>query len=84
MAVSEGVSIPAKGCFLIYASGKDFHNARELHTNFKLSTAGEPVVLSNPQGEIVDYIPPVEIPRIYRMDAIRMAVNNFSSLLPHT
>lgn len=59
----EGVSIPAKGYFLIYASGKDFHNARELHTNFKLSTAGEPVVLSNPQGEIVDYIPPVEIPR---------------------
>ena len=34
----------------------------ELHTNFSISAAGEVLVLASPQGEIVDEIPPVEIP----------------------
>lgn len=34
-----------------------------LHTNFRLSSDGEPIVLSNQAGEIVDTIAPVALPR---------------------
>ncbi|MFP4621854.1 MAG: CotH kinase family protein [Bacteroidales bacterium] len=35
---------------------------RALHTNFAISSDGEPVILSKPDGEIAQYIEPVEIP----------------------
>jgi hypothetical protein len=34
----------------------------ELHTNFAISSRGEPLILSKPDGEVVQYIDPVEIP----------------------
>lgn len=56
--------IQAKGYLVIHASGKDFKSTRgDLHTNFKLSASGEPVILSNPEKEMVDYFNPIEIPR---------------------
>lgn len=49
----SGVSIPAGGYLLIYASGQDLRNpAEELHTNFSLSQDGEFLALVNPQGEM--------------------------------
>lgn len=52
------LSIPAQGFLLIYASAQDglFLSA---HTNFKLSSDGEALILSDPNGEILDqlYIP---------------------------
>lgn len=46
---------------LIFASGKDRYGPGYLHTNFSISKAGEPVLLSNANGQIIDYIPPVFI-----------------------
>ena len=46
---------------LIFASGKDRTEGEYLHTNFKISKNGEPILLSNPKGEIIDYIAPVKM-----------------------
>lgn len=47
------------GAFLlIWASGKD----RNLHTNFKLKSTGEVVLLSNPEGEKIDKTSFLDIP----------------------
>jgi hypothetical protein len=58
---------PAKtfypGQFLIvYASGKNRTNPTlNLHTNFSISAAGEPILLSQPDGQRVDSIGPVAL-----------------------
>lgn len=39
-----------------------FTQSSELHSNFSISSAGEVLILVNKQGEIVDEMPPVEIP----------------------
>src|SRR5690554_1630316 len=46
---------------LIWASGKDGVISDELHTNFKLDVHGEPVILTNPGGQTVDYLPAVQL-----------------------
>ena len=46
-----GVTIDTDGYLLIFASGKDRNSSgSELHTNFKLSVAGEYLALFNPEG----------------------------------
>ncbi len=47
---------------LVYASGKNRFGS-ELHTNFRISSAGEPLMLSDPDGQLLDYIPAVELER---------------------
>lgn len=46
---------------LIFASGKDRLDIDELHTNFKISSSGESLFLSNNLGQIIDHIEPVEL-----------------------
>jgi hypothetical protein len=41
---------------LVWASGKDRQSS--LHTNFRISSSGEPIILSNADGNIIDRIPP--------------------------
>ena len=56
------VKIPAGGYLLVYCSGYDRRNsASNLHTNFKLSSAGESVYLSNADGQTVSA---VELPAL--------------------
>ncbi|MFK7770641.1 MAG: CotH kinase family protein [Saprospiraceae bacterium] len=55
------VIIPAHSFLVIFASNKDILNANELHTNFKISSSGEPLFLSNNVGQIIDQIDPVEL-----------------------
>ncbi|HHT35917.1 MAG: CotH kinase family protein [Candidatus Wallacebacter cryptica] len=50
--------IPAGGYILVYASGLDQTSFGEIHTNFKLGSEGEPLLLSDPEGRLQDYIPP--------------------------
>jgi len=50
------VIIPANNFVLVFASGKNRLDLNELHTNFKISTSGEPLILANPAGVIVDQI----------------------------
>lgn len=51
------VSIPAGGYLLVWASGKDRSNpAGELHTNFSISSDGEPLLITRPNGSTADFI----------------------------
>jgi len=47
------VNIPAKGYLLVFASEED-NIGNELHANFKLSTDGENILLTDPSGLLVD------------------------------
>ena len=49
------VTIKANGYLIVYASGKNIVDD-ELHTNFKLNSKGESVILSNNNGEIISKI----------------------------
>ena len=50
-----GVSIPAGGYLVVFASGKDLRVAgQELHTNFTLDPAGEDLLLVGPAGTQAD------------------------------
>lgn len=46
---------------LVWASGKD-RTENELHTNFRISSAGEELILVDPQGNWADHIPPLWLP----------------------
>ena len=51
---------------LIWASGKDRRTpGQPLHTNFSIASEGEPLRLSNIQGERVDSLPPQPVPSDY-------------------
>lgn len=52
-------NILSQSSLLVFASGKDTVNGAELHTNFKISSLGEALYLSNPLGDIIDSIRPV-------------------------
>lgn len=50
--------------FLIWASGKNRAvPGRELHTNFSIAGDGEEIILTRPDGELVDELQPTPIPR---------------------
>ena len=70
--LSDDVSDPFKWVFplvffspgeylLIFASGKDWVGCF-LHTNFKIKSGGEPLILTNPSGETIDQIETGYIP----------------------
>jgi len=44
---------------VVFASGKDRIFGPNLHTNFSISIDGEPILLSSPEGDLVDYLPNV-------------------------
>lgn len=48
------INILPNSYLLIFASDKNYLDTAELHTNFKISSSGEKLFLSNPLGEIVD------------------------------
>ena len=56
------VEVPAKGFLLVFASGKDAVISGEIHTNFKLKQSGEFLYLSDPVGDLITLINPVEVP----------------------
>ncbi|MFN2423691.1 MAG: CotH kinase family protein, partial [Cryomorphaceae bacterium] len=50
--------IEPNGFLLVWVSGKDKVGAGgEIHTNFRLSSEGEPVILSNSEGVVADFVP---------------------------
>jgi hypothetical protein len=50
------VSIGPKGYLVLFASGKDRSDAGELHTSFKISSEGEPLILTNHGGAVIDLV----------------------------
>ena len=60
------VSIPSEGFLIVFLSGKDrSYSGSELHSNFKLKSTGEYLILSNNQGVIVDHFLPVDLDTDY-------------------
>ncbi len=55
------VELAPDSFLLIFASGKDRTTGPELHTNFRISIAGEPLLLSDSTGFIIDAIAPVTL-----------------------
>ena len=49
-AFPQGATIPAGGYLLVYASGGAAGAAGELHASFKLDSAGETLLLTDPEG----------------------------------
>lgn len=58
--------LPPGGYLVVFASGKDkevsYKGQLYLHTNFKLKRKGEPLLLANPQGQVIDRVDLGEIP----------------------
>jgi hypothetical protein len=55
-------SLAPKQFLVVWASGKNYRPEEgELHTNYSLSSDGEEIVLTNPQGVKADEIPPVRL-----------------------
>lgn len=59
----QGTVMKANGYLLVFASGKDFSGQGEYHTNFSINALGEPIFLLDADKELIDFLPPVEIPR---------------------
>jgi hypothetical protein len=57
------VTLQPGAFLLVWASGKDRTSGIELHTNFSIAQAGEVLILSAPDGSIVDEVAPTFIPR---------------------
>jgi len=59
------VTLAPASHLIVWASGKDRAEAgQELHTNFRISAAGEPILLALPDGEtLADHVPATAIPR---------------------
>ncbi|MCC5876456.1 MAG: CotH kinase family protein [Candidatus Sumerlaeia bacterium] len=57
------VSLEPGAFLVVFASGKDRTEGIYLHTNFAISSSGEPLLLSNPEGDLIDFVEPVELPR---------------------
>jgi len=66
-ALSDDVSIPFMWVFpdveigpgeymVVFASGKDRKDSKELHTNFKINKFNEEIFLRNPEGKIISHV----------------------------
>jgi len=59
----QGTVLKANDYLLVFASGKDSSSQGEYHTNFSINALGEPIFLVDTNKELIDFLPPVEIPR---------------------
>jgi hypothetical protein len=56
--IPRGIVLPAQGFLVLWADGNTSLNGgtNALHVNFKLSRAGESIILYNPAGQLVDLV----------------------------
>ncbi len=59
--IFPNIILPAHDHILIFASGKNRIDANELHTNFKISSAGEELFLLNNSAVIIDQTTPEDL-----------------------
>ena len=55
------INLNAKDFLLVFASGKETINQNELHTNFKIKSSGERLILADDLGVIMDQIPSISL-----------------------
>ncbi|MCD8482465.1 MAG: lamin tail domain-containing protein [Verrucomicrobia bacterium] len=75
---STGTSIAPGQYLIIWASGKD----RSTHTNFSISAQGEPLTLSTPEGEVVDFVPAIAVPRDVSYGRVQADPSSWAFFLP--
>lgn len=56
-------SLQPGGHLVVFASGKDRTSGLILHTNFSISSDGEPLIISSPEGDTIDMVAAIEVPR---------------------
>lgn len=79
------VSITPGGFLIIFLSGKNRASAgNELHTNFKLKSTGEYLILVNNQGTVVDHFLPVSLEDDYSYGRLPDGTNNAGYLTEST
>ena len=62
----EGISIPAKGYYLVFCSGKDRMQQNGVpHTNFRISAERETIVLNDSYGRLLDRVSIENVPVDY-------------------
>jgi CotH kinase protein/Lamin Tail Domain/Fn3 associated len=59
--IIENMSMVGNSYLLIFASGESSKDRNEPHTNFKISSDGEPILLYNSSGELISSFPPIEL-----------------------
>jgi hypothetical protein len=59
--VFSKVVIKPKSHLIVFASGKNFVNKKSIHLNFKINRFGEPLLLTSPNGEVLDKIGPISL-----------------------
>jgi len=64
----EGTVVPAGGSVIVHASGFDRVDAGHIHASFRLSSEGETISLSNPNGQPVDI---AEVPLLKDNEAFK-------------
>lgn len=57
----DHAELPPTGHLILFASSKDRSGPGQLHTNFKISSAGEMLLLSDASGALVHYILPITL-----------------------
>ncbi|WP_111641726.1 CotH kinase family protein [Marinimicrobium alkaliphilum] len=61
--IFPAVTLEAGDTLLVWASGKNRRSAgAPLHTNFGISAGGEEILLSAPDGTLIDEVPPLPLP----------------------
>ncbi|MFW6221148.1 MAG: CotH kinase family protein [Fibrobacterota bacterium] len=48
---------------IVFTSGKDRTGEQYFHTSFRISSEGEPLIISNPDGDTIDMVPAIAVPR---------------------
>lgn len=61
----EGITLASNEHMIIWASGRNRRDVNApLHTNFRISRLGEPLILTDSDGKtVLDYVPPVKLER---------------------
>ncbi len=55
------ITIAPHSFIVVFASGKNILNPNELHTNFKISSDGESLFLSNNAAQLIDQMEPINL-----------------------
>ena len=77
--VIPDVSLQPGEYLLIWASGKDRDSPESpLHTNFSISSDGEEILLTAPDGERVDEISPIPVPHDFSYGRYPYGANDFN------
>ncbi|MBT3209374.1 MAG: hypothetical protein HN704_06090 [Bacteroidetes bacterium] len=78
------ILIEPSGFVLIFASGKDRPDQSFLHTNFKIKSEGEYIILSSPADSIIDIVEPISLPADKSFGRLIDGIDKWVSHFPST